>query len=83
MEFDKKSFHVASLGYLANDVDYLRFASLDPHSIFTSYIMPASWGEAISFRDSDTDILGQCKEIKARSKREKSTLGVEPSAGHC
>src|SRR5580698_169496 len=30
VEADKKSFHVASLGFLANDSDYLRFASLDP-----------------------------------------------------
>jgi DNA polymerase I-like protein with 3'-5' exonuclease and polymerase domains len=77
VEADKKSFHVASLGYLANDKDYLRFASLDPHSIFTSYIMPNSWGSAISFNDSDAEILGQCKEIKKRSKAEKEVTGID------
>lgn len=77
VEADKKSFHVASLGYLANDKDYLRFASLDPHSIFTSYIMPSVWGNSISFNWSDVDILTACKEIKHRSKVEKGKLGVD------
>ena len=60
------------LGYLANDADYLRFARLDPHSIFTSYIMPSSWGKPISFNQSDEEIKGLCKEIKERCKREKA-----------
>jgi len=77
MEFDKKSFHVATLGYLANDRDYLRFASLDPHSIFTSYIMPPSWGGAISFNLPDSEILGRCKEVKEHSKRDKVHTGID------
>ena len=40
LEFDKKSFHVATMGYACNDATYIRFSQLDPHSIFTSYIMP-------------------------------------------
>jgi DNA polymerase I-like protein with 3'-5' exonuclease and polymerase domains len=77
VEADKKSFHVASLGFLANDNDYLRFAGLDPHSIFTSYIMPSNWGSSIGFNDSDSEILGQCKEIKQRSKAEKKQTGID------
>jgi hypothetical protein len=77
VEADKKSFHVASLGYLANDKDYLRFAGLDPHSIFTSYIMPSDWGSPISFNWSDGEILLACKEIKKRSKAEKEKSGID------
>jgi hypothetical protein len=75
VELDKKSFHVATLGYLANDENYLRFSQLDPHSIFTSYIMPSEWGRPIQFNWSDAEIKEQCKAIKKRSKAEKEKLG--------
>ncbi len=70
VEADKKSFHVGTMGYLANSKNYIRFSQLDPHSIFTSYIMPADWGPPVDFSWSDEDILARCKEIKKRSKLE-------------
>lgn len=71
VEFDKKSFHVGTMGYAACDPSYIRFSQLDPHSIFTSYIMPKSWGSPIEMSMSDGEILDRCKWIKARCKAEK------------
>lgn len=74
-EFDKKSFHVATMGYCANDPTYIRFSQLDPHSIFASYIMPKEWGKPIDFSLSDGEILDRCKWIKKRCKQEKESKG--------
>ena len=71
VEFDKKSFHVATMGYAANDSSYIRFSQLDPHSIFSSYIMPKEWGKPIDLSLGDADILDRCKWIKKRCKQEK------------
>ncbi len=71
VEFDKRSFHVATMGYCANDPDYIRFSQLDPHSIFTSWIMPKDWGSAIELSMSDGEILERCDWIKKRCKQEK------------
>lgn len=68
VEFDKKSFHVAMMGYQAKSSRYIRFSQLDPHTIFASYIMPKDWGEPVDLNWSDSDILARCKEIKKRSK---------------
>lgn len=76
LEFDKKSFHVATMGYACNDAGYIRFSQLDPHSIFTSYIMPASWGKPISLDATDDEILDRCKWIKKKCKEEKEKGGA-------
>jgi uracil-DNA glycosylase len=68
VELDKKSFHVATMGYCANDSTYIRFSQLDPHSIFTSYIHPDFKSNPVKFSDSDVDILAYCKEIKKYAK---------------
>jgi uracil-DNA glycosylase family 4 len=69
VEFDYKSFHVATAGYCANDKDYIRYSQLDPHSILGSYIDPSVIGGSISLRWSDADIRMATKEFKARSRR--------------
>lgn len=71
LEADKKSFHVATMGYCANNANYIRFSQIDPHSIFASHIVPSDWGYTpISLeRMSDTDILAVCKGIKKRCKQ--------------
>ena len=68
VEMDKKSFHVATMGFLANSRDYIRFSQIDPHSIFTSYIMPSSWGKPVDLSLSDDEIREYCAYIKGRSK---------------
>lgn len=51
VEFDYERFHVVTMGWAANDPDYIRFGKLDCHSIFTSYVYPdvqdidLSWSE--------------------------------------
>jgi hypothetical protein len=75
IEADKKSFHVATMGYCANDPTYIRFSQLDPHSIFTSYIMPKDWGSPIDFTLSNEEIMDRCKWIKKKCKEEKEKYG--------
>jgi uracil-DNA glycosylase len=38
-EIDYKTFHVAVMGYVANDPSYVRYSQMDPHSIFASHII--------------------------------------------
>lgn len=72
VEADKKSFHVATMGYCANDRDYIRFSQIDPHSILGSYIDPSVIGGSISLRWSDEDIKSAAKEFKKRCKEHKA-----------
>ena len=69
VELDKKSFHVATMGYAANDATYIRFSQLDPHSIFTSFVLPEF--KPVDFNWSDSDILIYCKEIKSWCKKQR------------
>ena len=78
VEFDARSFHVATMGYVANDKDYIRFSQLDPHSIFASYVMPSEWGKPIDLALDDDDILDRCKWIKAKCKEVKQ---LDPKHG--
>lgn len=68
VEFDYKSFHVATMGYEANSRNYIRFSQIDPHSIFASHIMPREWGPPVDMRDSDDAIKEYCSFIKKRCK---------------
>lgn len=78
VEFDKKSFHVGTLGYCANDSSYIRFSQLDPHSILGSYIDPTIIGQSISLKWNDEDIKRACGEFKRVSKeRGKGTHGID------
>jgi uracil-DNA glycosylase len=68
VEADKKSFHVAMMGYNAKDKDYIRFSQIDPHSTFGSYIDPSIIGCSISLKWSDEEIKLASAEFKTRSK---------------
>lgn len=69
LELDKKSFHVATMGYVANSANYIRFSQIDPHSIFTSWILPEDWNiPVIDMEWDDEKIKAICKEIKSRCK---------------
>ncbi|HXB12693.1 MAG TPA: DNA polymerase, partial [Bacteroidia bacterium] len=74
VEFDKKSFHVGTLGYCANDKGYIRFSQLDPHSILGSYIAPDIIGGSISLKWSDEEIIEASREFKKRSKAKGKEL---------
>src|ERR1039458_3548318 len=72
VEFDKKSFHVGTMGYCANDKNYIRFSQIDPHSILGSYIDTSIIGQSISLKWSDSDILLAASEFKKRCKQHKA-----------
>lgn len=72
VEADKKSFHVATMGYCANDRDYIRFSQIDPHSILGSYIDPSVLGGSISLKWSDNDIKNAASEFKKKCKTHKA-----------
>jgi hypothetical protein len=72
VEFDYKSFHVAIMGFLANDKSYIRFSQLDPHSIFASHLIKGDKDiypliGRLGFSD-DSSIMGVCRLIKMKYK---------------
>lgn len=68
VEFDKKSFHVATMGYCANDPEYIKFSQIDPHSIFASYVDTSLIGQSISLKWSLEEIMEASKAVKKASK---------------
>ena len=72
IEFDKKSFHVATMGYCAEDKEYIRFSQLDPHSIFASHICPREWCKPITMDLKDGEILERCGWLKKKCKAVKA-----------
>lgn len=67
VECDKKSYHVATMGYCANDESYIRFSQLDPHSYFTAYVADGEFGLP-DFGMPDSEILSICKKYKTHEK---------------
>jgi hypothetical protein len=72
IEFDKARFHICTMGYCAEDPEYIRFGRLDSHSIFTSHIMPKEWGKPITMDLSDGEITERANWIKKRCKQVKA-----------
>lgn len=65
VEFDYRSFHVAMMGFVAKDPNYIRFSQIDPHSIFTSWIIPGGFVPLVNLDlMDDGEITGYCKKIK-------------------
>lgn len=77
IEFDKKSFHVATLGYCADDPTYIRFSQLDPHTIFASHIVPRDWGKPITLDLPEGEIRERSSWLKKKCKEMKATIGVD------
>lgn len=71
IEFDKKSFHVATAGYCAQDPDYIRFSQLGPHSIFASHICPRDWCKPITMDLPDGEIIERGNWLKRKCKEAK------------
>lgn len=64
VEFDKSRFHVVMMGWLANSLRYIRFGTLDCHSIFTSWIINEPSLSINLATDSDETIRAKVKEIR-------------------
>lgn len=67
VECDKKSYHVATMGYAANDPEYIRFSQLDPHSYFTAYVANGVLGLP-TLAMSNQEILDICGRYKKDPK---------------
>ena len=63
VSFDYQRFHVATMGYCANDPSYIQFALMDSHTIFTSHLV----GQPIDLGWSKSDIMAACKELRKGS----------------
>jgi hypothetical protein len=53
------------MGFVAKDKNYIRFSQIDPHSIFTSWIIPPGFVPVVDLDNmDDEEITGYCKKIK-------------------
>lgn len=77
VEFDYRSFHVAMMGFVAKDSNYIRFSQIDPHSIFTSWIIPPGFVPPVDLDNmDDREIIGYCKKIKDDKENAKKRQKV-------
>jgi uracil-DNA glycosylase family 4 len=66
-EIDYKTFHVAVMGYVANDPDYIKYSQMDPHSIFGSHVVSDPEIPLIDLRNmSKEEIKSITKKFKAK-----------------
>jgi hypothetical protein len=63
-EWDLKSCHVLTLGYLAEDENYIRLARLDMHSFVTGHGLKLWDGPSI-LKESDDDLRARFKWLKS------------------
>lgn len=63
-EWDFKSCHVLTLGFLAEDLTYIRCARIDMHSLMTGHYLKL-WNIHTILRESDDELRTRCKWLKA------------------
>src|ERR1700677_2452038 len=63
-EWDYKSCHVLTLGFLAEDDTYVRFARIDQHSIMTGHFLKL-WRAQDLRSEPDSTIKDRCKWLKS------------------
>jgi DNA polymerase I-like protein with 3'-5' exonuclease and polymerase domains len=66
-EWDFKSCHVLTLGYLANDPNYIRLARIDMHSIMTGHFLKL-WRVQNILHETDKELKDRCKWLKSNEK---------------
>lgn len=66
-EWDFKSCHVLTLGYLANDPNYIRLARIDMHSIMTGHFLKL-WRVQNILGESDAELKDRCRWLKSNEK---------------
>jgi len=66
-EWDYKSCHVLTLGFLAEDETYIRFARIDMHSIMTGHFLKL-WRAQDLVRESDDEIKARCRWLKSNEE---------------
>jgi hypothetical protein len=63
-EWDFKSCHVITLGFLAEDLNYMRLGRLDIHSFVAGHFL-GLWDGAKIFHESDEELLARFKWLKS------------------
>ena len=66
-EWDFKSCHVLTLGYLANDPNYIRLARIDMHSIMTGHFLKL-WRVQNILSETDEELKKRCQWLKSVEK---------------
>jgi len=69
-EWDLKSCHVLTLGFLAEDENYIRLARLDMHSFVTGHVL-GLWDGPTILRESDAELLARFKWLKSDPERKR------------
>lgn len=67
VECDKKSYHVATMGFVANSANYIKFSQTDPHSFFTAYVAKGELGLP-TFDMGAEEIMEICSRYKKHEK---------------
>lgn len=62
-EWDFKSCHVITLGFLAEDLNYMRLGRLDIHSFVAGHFL-GLWDGLKIFNETDEQLLARFKELK-------------------
>lgn len=70
MEFDYKSFHALTLGFEAQDADYMRAARLDVHTLVSGEVLKLHDARKI-LEKTDQEIMEYCKWYKSDPVRKQ------------
>lgn len=70
VEWDYKSFHALTLGFLAEDPTWIRLARLDIHSWVAGHVMGLWDGPAI-LKESDAELMARFKWLKSDPERKR------------
>jgi uracil-DNA glycosylase family 4 len=63
-EWDFRSFHVLTLGFLAEDPTWIRLARLDMHSFFAGHIL-GLWDGPTILKESDAQLMDRFRWLKS------------------
>jgi DNA polymerase I-like protein with 3'-5' exonuclease and polymerase domains len=69
-EWDYKSCHVITLGFLAEDLNYMRLGRLDIHSFVAGHVL-GLWDGFKIFSESDEELLGRFRWLKSDPERKR------------
>src|SRR5216684_2691659 len=69
-EWDFKSCHIITLGFLAEDLNYMRLGRLDMHSFVAGHFLKL-WNGFEIFKESDEELLARFKWLKSDPVRKR------------
>lgn len=70
VEWDFKSCHIITLGFLAEDLNYIRLGRLDMHSFVAGHFL-GHWDGLKLFQESDAELLARFKWLKSDPERKR------------